>query len=184
MFNPDLDFSDADRRDNRQADRLISDARAVYTAPGVAWETLEDARWHLIKAQTAAEGVGAVRYDLTKVQSSVHNTVPNRIASLLDYEAYYTDARNAYTAAVLTFRYCLQRAVDLGLFTPFQAQLWREYRERGHLDEDTSLQKLADKHNLTKRRVQYLVTDPKAIASFCRAVEDAMKDFAPTIAVS
>lgn len=183
MFNPDLDFSDVDKKENLQADTTISDARAVYTAPGIAWETLEDARWRLLKARASAEGVGAIRYDLTKVKSSVRSTMSDRISNILDYEAYYTDARHNYMSALFTFRYCLNHAYTMGLFTPLQVQLWKEYREHGHTDEDMSLQKIADAHGLTKRRVQYLVTDPKAIANFCLAVEDAMKDFAPNIAV-
>ena len=172
MFNPDIDFSEADKRDNLKADETISDATAVYTAPIIAWSALDEARWRLMKARTASAGIGP-RFNPNKID----------ITSTLDYEAYYTEARHNYVSAIFTFRYCLQRAMELGLFTQFQAQLWREYREHEHIDEDATLQKIADAHNLPKSKVQYLVTSPKAISNFCLAVEDAMKDFAPQIAV-
>ena len=169
-----IDLANAGMIENLRADSLIGTARAVYTAPGLAWEQLEQARWALTKARTRAEGVGAIAYDRDKVQSSSYTDMSDRVGSVLELELAKTEAERNYTQAVFSFRYCLLMAYEMGLFNPLQVQMWKTYYEHGHGPEDLSLQRLADIYGVTKRRAQYLVTEPRTISQFCQAVERCM----------
>ncbi len=166
-----LDLQNAGKIENLKADSLINTARAVYTAPGLAWEQLEQARWALMRAQTRAEGLGAVAYDRDKVQTSLHDNMPDNVSSILELQLAKSEAEKAYSIAVFSFRYCLLMAYEMGLFSPLQVQMWKTYYEHGHGAEDLSLQKLADMYGITKSSAQYLVAKPEAMSRFCQAVE-------------
>ena len=175
MTDTNYDFSTAGMVDNLQADSLISMARAVYTAPGLAWQNLEQARWSLLRAKARAEGVGAIVYDRDKVQTSCHTDMSDRVGSILDLEWALTEAEQQYKCSVMAFRFCLLAAYESGLFSPLQVKMWETYYEHGHGPEDLSVQQLADLYGVTKSRAQYLVTSPRAISNFCQAVEQCMK---------
>ena len=159
-----------------QTDAVISTARNIYSSPAEAWANLQDATFALDKAYARASGITGVVYDRDRVQSSAHSDMSDKVGNILELEARKNAAEHYYLCSVLALRYCLQRALDMKLFTEEQCDLWRRYYEHGREEENMSLLKLANKVNLNKDRVRYLVRSEHAIVLFCKAVESVLNE--------
>jgi hypothetical protein len=143
-------------------------------APGRAWQDVRAARFGLERAQANAEGVKSVRYDTDKVQGGTPRGMAENVETVMEAEEKLASAMTRYNCAALSFKHVLERARALSVFDELQANLWWEYYRRG--SGHVSLQKLATKNGLTKRRVQYLLKDWRAVGSFKWAVESVIGD--------
>lgn len=143
-------------------------------APGRAWLDVRAARFNLERARAAAEGVTGLRYDTDKVKGGTPRVMADNVATMLEAEEKLEAAKNRYNCAALSFKHVIERALALSVFDETQAKLWWDYYRRG--GGTVSLQKLADENGLTKRRVQYLIKDWRAVGAFRWAVKSVISD--------
>lgn len=143
-------------------------------APGRAWLEVRAARFDLERAQANAEGVNSIRYDKDKVKGGSPRGMADNVESVLEAETKMATAMARYNCAALSLKHILERARALSVFDETQAQLWWQYYRRGC--GSVSLQKLANANGLTKRRVQYLLKDWRAVGAFRWAVESVLGD--------
>lgn len=160
--------------DNESADVLIRTATSVYSEPGIAWRNLQETKFRLAQAQVRAEGMTGRPFDSDRVSHDSAYDFADRVGDIMSLEADVASAETAYFCAMASFRYCLERAKEIGAFDGFQAAVWRAYYEHG--SDAMSMQQLADRFHVTKSRIQYLVTSTRAKAAFCRAIDSVISD--------
>jgi hypothetical protein len=160
--------------DNEAADVLINTATSVYSEPGIAWRNLQETKFRLAQAQAHAEGMTGRSFDSDRVSPDSAYDFADRVGDIISLETAVASAETAYFCAMASFRYCLERAKEIGVFDGFQAAVWRAYYEHG--SDAMSLQQLADRFHVTKSRIQYLVTSTRAKAAFCRAIDSVIND--------
>lgn len=160
--------------DNEATDILIRTASSVYCEPGIAWRRLQSAKFRLEQARSRAEGLSGRAFDSDRITTKSSSDFVDQVDNIMSLETAVASAETAYFCAMASFRYCLERAKEIGAFDSFQVAVWKAYYEHG--SETWSLQQLADRFHVTKSRIQYLITSTRAKASFCRAIDSVLSD--------
>lgn len=158
--------------DNEIADILIRTSTEVFSRPGMAWSNLQSAKFRLEQARSRAEGMAGRAFDSDRIFTP--SDMSDNIDNILSLELAVAEAENAYFSSVASFRYCLERAKELGVFDSFQVSVWKAYYEHG--TDYMSMQQLADRFRVTKSRIQYLTTSTRAKVAFCRAIDSILSD--------
>ena len=160
--------------DSEAADILISTSTSVYSDPGIAWRNLQDVKFALEQAKSRAEGMAGRAFDSDRITTKSSSDFVDYVNHIMSLKKAVAAAETAYFCAMASFRYCLERAKEIGAFDGFQAAVWKAYYEHG--SDAVSMQQLADRFNVTKSRIQYLITSTRAKAAFCRAIDSVLSD--------
>lgn len=158
--------------DNEAVDILIRTATSVYSEPGIRWRNLQETKFNLEQQRSRAQGMAGRSFDGDRIM--VHSDTSDNVIGIMAFENAVSAAETAYFCAMASFRYCLERAKEIGAFDSFQASVWKAYYEHG--SDYMSMQQLADKFHVTKSRIQYLITSTRAKAAFCRAIDSVISD--------
>ena len=149
--------------DNEYADTLIYESRCVKLAPAEALGDLQRARDRVDTLRSKMAGLGGIRYDKDRVQTSRTYDLSDAMADLDEAERDEWRASMIYTAAISSLQYCCMAAG----FSAYQTRIWMMYYGAG-----ISMGMIAMAMRTTKSRVQYLLTGTKIERDFCFGIDN------------